>query len=355
MVKRCKKCALVEAYPGIQFDANGICNYCTYFETYRNKSNQARSKIKEEILRIINEVKNRDNKYDCLMGCSGGKDSSFLLYLLKEKYKLKVLAYTVDNGFLSQEAIRNIDKIVNKLDIDHIIFRPRKKIIREIYRYALTKKTTYPKELLAIMSPLCIVCHGIVMGVGAKLAIEKGIPLLCVGYTPGQYPEIGIENFAKVKSNIYLSKVLYKDDPPDIIRIIRDPINELCGEEINNYYFESQYVKEKDTLPQLIFPYQFLIDYDEEKIYKKLKNLGWKKPKDTDPCSSNCLLNSLGNYAAKKQLGYHPYATEISFLIREGKIGYRKALELERIDENSYAMNFALRELGLTKKDIIGF
>ena len=92
--------------------------------------------------------------------------------------------------------------------------------------------------------------------------------------------------------------------------------------------------------------------YKRQDIFRVISKLGWKRPKDTDPCSTNCLLNTLGNYACLQQLKYHPYIGELSFLVREGKISYQEAIKAEEIDENSYAMQYALKKLGLKKEQI---
>ena len=352
-IRRCHKCALPETYPGVQFDYNGTCNYCAYFEIFQKRQEIVREQIGEEFTSIIEEAKKLKKRYDCLLCFSGGKDSTYLLDNLKKQFDLKILAYTLDNGFLSPRALENISSIPEVLDVDHIIFKPRMNILKKIFSDALTQPTSYPKEIISMMSPLCATCQGIVVGVTIKLANEKDIPLIFTGYTPAQYPNISFENFLKARSCIYFATSVHKDDPVDILRIIRDPVEELCGEEINNYYFKSQYLKEGEEFPKIIFPYHSLLNYDEEEIYDTLKDLGWKKPSDTDPCSTNCLINTLGNYSCLKQFSYHPYIGEMSSLVRSGLLSYKKALESEHIDEDCYAMNYSLNKLGLTKTDII--
>jgi hypothetical protein len=351
-INRCVKCALPETYPGIKLNENNICNYCIYFEVAKDKREKVKAGIKEIFIEIIDEAKKKKAKYDCVVAYSGGKDSSFLLYILKEKFGLKILAHTLDNGFLSYRATENIKKIIKNLGIPHIYFKPSEEILRKIFTHVLKNKTAYPKEILAMMSPLCTACQGIILGTTVKLAIREKIPLVFTGYTPGQCPDIGFENFLKVKSNIYFSSVVYKDDPLDLPKIIRDPIDEICGDEIEDLYFKSQYIENEESFPKILFPYHALEDYDEKKIYSKLVKLGWKRPEDTDPCSTNCLLNTLSNYVSIKQYGYHPYIGELSFLIREGKMSYEEAIKAEKIDESSYAMRYSLKKLGLTKKEI---
>jgi N-acetyl sugar amidotransferase len=110
----------------ITFDKSGYCNYCTDF-TKRLEMNQSALGFEMETKRdsLINKIK-RDGKnktYDCIIGVSGGVDSSYALYLAK-KYGLRPLAVHLDNGWNSELATHNISNLVNKLGVDlytHVI------------------------------------------------------------------------------------------------------------------------------------------------------------------------------------------------------------------------------------------
>ena len=107
-----------DTVPGIKYDENGVSNYAVLFkklaELYpRGKKGEAEwadwlKKIKRD---------GKDNQYDCIIGVSGGTDSSYLLHLAKQ-YDLKPLAVTLDNGWSSQIAVRNIKKMTEALNID---------------------------------------------------------------------------------------------------------------------------------------------------------------------------------------------------------------------------------------------
>ncbi len=107
------------ADPAITFDHDGVCNY--YFsykkseELYTLKGEKAEIRIKE----IVDSLKQngKGKKYDCILGVSGGIDSSFLAYKAKE-YGLNVLCVHFDNGWNSQEAVKNIENIISKCGFD---------------------------------------------------------------------------------------------------------------------------------------------------------------------------------------------------------------------------------------------
>ena len=294
-LKRCPKCALPETYPGIKFDKKRkICNYCTYYEIYREREKSIKKTLKKKFLQTISKTKkNNKNKYDCIVAYSGGKDSTFLLHFLKTRFNLKILAHTLDNGFISKKALENIKKITKKLKIDCRFTRPNPAMCKRVFADALKGKIPYPKEIRAMLSPVCAACLGMVFGSTLHLAIRLKIPIMFVGFTPGQYPAISLENFLKVNSCVFISEKIYKDDPLDILKVLRDPIDERFGEAAAKYFFKSQYIKKGLKTPLVLFPFHTFFDYDEKKILTEIVKLGWERPKDTDSCSTNCLLNTL--------------------------------------------------------------
>ncbi len=116
----CKKCIMDTTDPFISFDEKGICSHCHYFEKVRKPiwfpNEDGKKILNKEILRIKESRKNY--QYDCMIGLSGGVDSSYLAYILKKDYDLRILAVHVDAGWNSELAVSNIENIVKKLDID---------------------------------------------------------------------------------------------------------------------------------------------------------------------------------------------------------------------------------------------
>jgi len=113
----CKNCVLNTDVCKLDFDNNGICNYCNF---YFNEIKPLLDKYQKngELFLIIDKIKKeRKRNYDCLIGLSGGVDSSYVAYLVNY-YGLKPLAFHVDNGWNSEIAVRNIKNIVNKFKLD---------------------------------------------------------------------------------------------------------------------------------------------------------------------------------------------------------------------------------------------
>lgn len=105
--------------PDIQFDENGVCNYFYEF-TEKLKVRVPSSDVAKQTLdKIVDDIKRKGKgkKYDCVIGLSGGVDSSYTAWLVK-RLGLRPIAVHMDNGWNSELAVKNIENIVEKLDID---------------------------------------------------------------------------------------------------------------------------------------------------------------------------------------------------------------------------------------------
>lgn len=107
--------------PDISFDENGVCNY--YYEYKRKEKQRVFSHNIEEFNRIIAKIKldGKNKEYDCLIGVSGGVDSTYLAYLVKQ-HGLRPLAVHFDNGWNSELSVKNIENTLTKLGIDLFTF-----------------------------------------------------------------------------------------------------------------------------------------------------------------------------------------------------------------------------------------
>jgi tRNA(Ile)-lysidine synthase TilS/MesJ len=86
-------------------------------------------------MRIIETSKaKKQGEYDALVPLSGGKDSTYILYLAVKVYKLKVLTMTYDNGFVSQPAVDNMERAVKKMGVKHVVCKPDFDVLSKIYR-----------------------------------------------------------------------------------------------------------------------------------------------------------------------------------------------------------------------------
>lgn len=116
----CANCIMDTSDSKITFDARGWCDYCRNY--YANiLPNWHPDAIGEaQLARQVDEIRKhgRGRDHDCLIGISGGVDSSYVTYLAKEKYGLRPLLFHVDAGWNSQQAVNNVEKLVDALGLD---------------------------------------------------------------------------------------------------------------------------------------------------------------------------------------------------------------------------------------------
>jgi N-acetyl sugar amidotransferase len=121
----CSKCLLDTSMEGVVIEANTQCNFCNGYENYYKSFKQIADKpaaLKAQLAQIIKDGKGKE--YDCIIGLSGGVDSSFIAYMCKKEWGLRPLAVHLDNGWNDELAVSNIEKICKQLDIDlhtHVI------------------------------------------------------------------------------------------------------------------------------------------------------------------------------------------------------------------------------------------
>ena len=115
----CSRCIYDERVAAIHFDSNGVCNYCLQIDRLKEEYRTGAREGKQKLATIIEEIRRagRRHRYDCVIGVSGGTDSSYMVYLAKE-WGLRPLAVHYDNTWNSAIATQNIRKVLAALDID---------------------------------------------------------------------------------------------------------------------------------------------------------------------------------------------------------------------------------------------
>lgn len=112
-IERCIKCILPITYPFISFDKDGVCNYCNDFVEPDLFGEDA-------LLAELDKHRSKDGSPDCMVGFSGGRDSSYGLHILKNKYQMNPVAFSYDWGMVTDIARRNQARICSQLKVEHI-------------------------------------------------------------------------------------------------------------------------------------------------------------------------------------------------------------------------------------------
>ncbi|MBN2121148.1 MAG: N-acetyl sugar amidotransferase [Candidatus Omnitrophica bacterium] len=164
----CKKCV----YPKntavkLDWDDEGVCSGCRYFEELDRADWKERRLILD---RLLDRYRNSGNTYDCIIPVSGGKDSHYQTYLIKEVYGLNPLLVTFNHICSPLLGIKNMANIVEKFKVDHIRYTPNPEVIRKLMKYTLKK-----------MGDACWFCQTGVVTVPIQIAVRYRIPLIVWG------------------------------------------------------------------------------------------------------------------------------------------------------------------------------
>ena len=112
-LRRCTRCILPETFPGIEFNEDGVCNYCLHYEPVKVYG-------EDKLRKVLDGFRGKGVKYDCIVPISGGRDSAFTLHQIVKKHGMRTLALTVDSGAIMTEGYRDIKRITEVLGINHV-------------------------------------------------------------------------------------------------------------------------------------------------------------------------------------------------------------------------------------------
>ncbi len=117
--KICKRCVMDTSDPSITFSEEGICDNCIQFDKITKKYWDEKQSDKQGLNKIITKIKSsKVGKYDCILGLSGGIDSSYLLHYSVKELGLNPLVFHVDGGWNSDISVSNIKSLISKLGLD---------------------------------------------------------------------------------------------------------------------------------------------------------------------------------------------------------------------------------------------
>lgn len=174
MMRYCKKCFYPEnAKPTIIFDEEGVCSGCNYNASRRDDDVdwEKRRLLFESILKEAKLMaRERGNAHDCIVPVSGGKDSHYQVWLLKEKYGMNPLLVSFNHGFNTPAGLRNLNNLIEKSGCDAIVYTAGKDSVRKIARYMLEK-----------VGDITWHYHAGIRTLPFRIAVEKNIPLIVWG------------------------------------------------------------------------------------------------------------------------------------------------------------------------------
>ena len=321
----CKRCGLSDAVPGVQFLERDLCETCFEFDTYKERAAAYFPDTPELERKIARAASSSNGKFDAIMMLSGGKDSTYAAYRLAD-YSSRVLAVTLDNGYISDQAKENIQRVTNDLGWEH--------------RYLSTDKMNQIfVDSLKTHSNVCQGCFKALYTLVFRTALAEGAPMVVTGLSRGQFfetrltPELfrnSAPTCAQLDDMVARARKAYHAEDDEISRLLKT-------DDLKDGRFLSQ-IEVLDIYRYIDVPVSEIYDFLE-------KNTPWRRPTDTGR-SSNCLINDAGIYVHKTREGYHNYALPYAWDVRMGHKTREQALEELNDDIDTKRVTQILDEIG---------
>jgi N-acetyl sugar amidotransferase len=196
-MRYCKKCVMPDTRPGLIFDEEGVCLACRNYERRSTVDWKAR---RAELHKLCNKYRREDGYYNCIIPVSGGKDSHYLTYMMKEQEGMNPLLITVGDPFTKTQAgVNNLQNLGEAFRCDHITFNLSADLFRRVTKIGFED----------LGEPLRFIEAGIYT-VPIKLAMAMGIPL--VVYGENAHYEFGTAREDTNNAMRYISEVFKKID-----------------------------------------------------------------------------------------------------------------------------------------------
>jgi tRNA(Ile)-lysidine synthase TilS/MesJ len=333
----CRRCILPDTVPGITLNAEGVCNLCEAEE----RNSKPKSTLGEQAFRSALAPSRRGAAYDVLCLYSGGKDSTFMLYVLSQVLKLRVLAMTLDNWFISPQTHTNIKNTLHKLgNVDHLMVKPAWSTVQKVFQAGFSFERGTPLgDKAFMMGHACYSCFGLICIHAGQIALQKGIRNIVLGTTPGQLTQKSLQKPGE-----------RFDSASEGFRSTIWPLMKEMARRDDSFahWTHMSILKFIRTRRLRLVPLYDFLSYDEAHIYRTVEEkLGWVRPRDTDSCSTNCQINAVGVHVHRKLYQISPYTIPLAHDVRIGLMTREAALEAVNAPVNPKIVTHIAAQLGL--------
>jgi N-acetyl sugar amidotransferase len=337
-LKYCVRCCIPQTQEGVLFDELGVCQACQSAEQKIHIDWTEREKV---LRGILDKAKaNAGNNYDCIIPISGGKDSTFQLYVLTQIYGMKPLAVTFSHNWFSETGWYNLQNSLEQFNVDHVMFTPNRKLVNKLAKHSL-----------AGIGDSCWHCHA---GVGAfplQAAVRFNIPLLIWGESIAESSgRASYLNPVRKFDREYFTKVSAKLRPDQMVRddvSLRDlepfqvPSAEDCervgvfGIHLGDYIF-----------------------WDDERQTEFVRdNYGWKETQVEGSFkrykSAECIMPGVHDLACYTKRGYGRATFHGSVDVRAGLLSRDEAWDLIRQNDGvrPEGLDYYLKITGMSEEE----
>jgi hypothetical protein len=294
--------------------------------------------------KLINDLPSRsaDSNYDALVLYSGGKDSSYMLLNLAQR-NIRVCAWMLDQGYQSPIAIDNATQLCKNLGVPLVIEKPDKGSMDALFRLGFgIQKDESPELVRAVMTygSACWPCFAMIAAASTVFCQKNKVPFCFIGTQEGQN-----------RMDLNGQAALAGRGLPRV-----DDLTEKFMNPFRNYVKAKQPEAARlltigpcDTI--LIPFYEFIKRPSPEEQLRVLENIGWKMPKNTGFCSTNCMINELGRKVMRTRFGFDLYQIIDAHERRIGNEKSQLGLENHRHELETAAVLRGAKMIGLTEEE----
>jgi len=317
--------------------------------------------------KVLSQYRNKGEKYDCIAPISGGRDSAFVLHQMVKKYKMRTIALTVDSGFILPEGHRNIKRITEVLNVEHVFLRDENKIKIAQENCRIKFQGWLKKPSIHTIIPVLNSGDKTMNLRMAKYAKKNNIPLIMGGNIIGNctieqdhwktgflgvFPdEHGVYTLPDRVRLLLLFLLEYLKDTTNFkLPILKEYITGILV-----YFFESQL---RPRGVNIIGFWDYIYWKEKEVESTVFNELDWQGASDhTTTWRIDDSAYPLLNYLYYKLVGFTEHDEMYSKMIREGQIKRDEALKRVLADHESQWMHgprllTSLEELGVTKEQL---
>lgn len=340
-IKRCVRCVLPATVPGLTFNNEGVCSACLNFKPLEYQGREALDKI-------IDSIRGKGEKYDCVVPVSGGRDSTYVLYVAKAIYGLRVLAVNYDNEFADREVRENIERACERLKVDVEFVRSSDDIATRMVRVDL-------KAAMGIERwSFCRACAYGYFSAPFRAALSHRVPLILWGQSKAEdVGDVLSRAWAVFQKRSRMRKLLkpyfYVSEWLALRQRMQFPVPG------NSVLRRSLPVLRDSSIQQVrLFDY---IPWDRKVIKETIMNeLGWRKPAAAvSTWKADCSIHALADYRSIRSFGCSMDCMAYTAMISSGNMTREEALAQEEHKLALYTDEFIRRLLvqtvGLSEKE----
>lgn len=345
--RRCTACALSEKASPLS--ESGVCEECSKEKLLQEKPvDHIPEGMEQEMDAMFASYAGKGKyEYDVAVMFSGGKDSCFLIQTLKEKYpSVRLLALTIDSGFMNPTALTNIMESIEKLKVPHLTIRPDPSIFATAFAYALT----HTKGKGCAMT-VDFVDGELFVDLARHVVARLRIPALAVGFSYEQITRY-------LHWNHFIANPQFEHGVRTSIADVYS-VEEMTPSILKKVWWDAS-LYEKDAIATVLFPF-YVWRYSEEEVKRRVVEMGLVKKGNNSPLQTNNMLIPLEGLVDQKTIGYSSWEPEFCHMIRQGKadrVFWRNVFELIEYSSKtgkfiSSSVDTVLDKLSLTRKDVM--